>query len=111
MFKSRLASATAALALTAAVTGGLTTGTAVADSKRAGVGSPASVASLDCGYDTDFFGIMAYYTHCDPVTRVQVWVEVSGSTGGPRLGCFGPGEHKLGLASVYTNAWYAGARC
>lgn len=111
MFKTRLASVTAVLALTAAFTGGLTTGSAVADSKPESIDSPASVASLDCGYDTDFFGITAYYTHCDPVTRVQVWVEVSGSTGGPRLGCFGPGEHKLGLASVFTNAWYAGALC
>jgi hypothetical protein len=57
-----------------------------------------------CGYDTDTLGLGAYYTHCDPVTRVVIRVYTTPITGYEQ--CVGPGETYLGLATFHIWAQY-----
>ena len=91
------------LAAAVLTTAGLFTGTASA--------SPASSAGvlLKCGYDTDFFKVFAYYTHCDPQTYVVI--KIKGSVFAESERCVGPGETKLGLVENYQFAYYAGKLC
>jgi len=91
------------LAAAALTTAGLCTGTAAA--------SPSSGAGvlLKCGYDTDFFKVNAYYTHCDPKTYVVI--KINGAPWVESERCVGPGETRLGLADFYQFAYYAGKLC
>ena len=59
---------------------------------------------LKCGYDTDGVGIGAYYTHCDPSTRVIIRVYTLPFTAHER--CVGPGQTYLGLTMYIYWAEY-----
>ncbi|MBE8516089.1 hypothetical protein ILP97_00890 [Amycolatopsis sp. H6(2020)] len=93
----------------AAVVAGTVAAAAVATAPVSAA-SGAGTAGLECGYDRDLTGAIAFYTHCDPSTWVVITI-VRGSIFVPSELCVGPGQTRLGLAQNYLYAYYAGRLC
>ena len=72
---------------------------------------PGTVGAQDtCGYwETEY---NSYYRHCDPNTRVRVYVDKSWlSVTNDYIFCADSGLHDLGYAYTTDGAWYIGELC